>query len=154
LQVVEDGDVDTPVERPLVGLHVGLDRGLGVERTIQFLDRNINQTEGADRLALIVLEDLEIFLGQVADELALAVGDERVDLDVLDLGFESRGLQRRRRLLLSEAGGDCKRHKRRGEAHSSNHGRHPGAGRPIRPDYSGYTRRADLMGPPCQSVGR
>jgi hypothetical protein len=146
VQVVEDGDVDAAVERPLVRLHVGLDRRLGVERPIRLLDRQIDQGEGADRLALAVFEDLEVFFLEVADELALAVGDERVDLDVLDLGFEGWGLQRGRRLLLLAHARNCrKRHKRRREPHSSNHGRHPDAGRPIRPDYSGYTRcRPDL----------
>ena len=40
--------------------------------------------------ALAVLEDLEVVLREVADELALLVGDERVDLDVFDLDLEGR----------------------------------------------------------------
>ena len=35
-----------------------------------------------DRLGLAVLEDLEVVLFEVANELAVAIGDHRVHLDV------------------------------------------------------------------------
>ena len=94
VQVVDHHHVDAPVERSLVRLHVGLDRGGGEQRPIGALDGNVHQRERADRLGLAVLEDLEIFLLQVADVGALLVGDDDVDLDVVDLHLEGRGLRR------------------------------------------------------------
>jgi hypothetical protein len=46
--------------------------------------RDVDHREGADRLRLPVLEHLEVFLLQIADVLALLVGDDDVDLDVVD----------------------------------------------------------------------
>ncbi len=52
-------------------------------------------------LRLAPFEDLEVVFGEVADEVALLVGDDRVDLDVVDLDLEGnrrlvgRGLGRR-----------------------------------------------------------
>ena len=99
----------------------------------------IDQGEGADRLALAVFEDLEVFLLQVADELALAVGERApststYSTSALKVGVCSAGGV----LLLAQPRQNRrKRHKRRREPHSSNHGRHPDAGGPIGPDYSG-----------------
>ena len=141
MQVVEDDDIDAAVELPLVGAHVGFDRRFGEQRPLQALDRQVDEREGADGLTLPVLEHLEVVLRQVADEPALCVGDERVDLDVLDLGLEGGGLERGRRLLLADSGSRCERHERGCEANSSNHGTDPGAGTPIKADYSGYTEK-------------
>ena len=47
-------------------------------------------------LRLSLLRDHEVVFGQVADEVALLVGDDRVDLDVVDLDLEgNRRLVRR-----------------------------------------------------------
>ena len=56
--------------------------------------------EDRHRLRLPVLEDLEVVLRQVADEVALRVGDDGVDLDVVDLDLEGD-----RRLRVPAAGG-------------------------------------------------
>ena len=99
VQVVEHDDVDAAVERAGVGLDVGLDRLGREERPLDALDRDVDEREGADRLRLAILEDLEVFLLEVADEPALLVGDDGVDLDVVDLELEGRRVQplRRRR---------------------------------------------------------
>ena len=52
-----------------------------------------------DCLRLAVLNDLEIFAREIADEPAIAVEDAHVHLDELDTGAELR--LRRRRLLLT-----------------------------------------------------
>ena len=52
--------------------------------------------EGGDRLRLPVLEHLEIFLLEIADETSLPVGDDGVDLDVVDAELERRRLLGRR----------------------------------------------------------
>src|SRR5439155_19598376 len=67
------------------------------------LDGNVDDAERADRLRLAVLEHLEILFGQAADEVAVAIEDQRVDLDVLDLRLERRLLLRRRRRWLLSA---------------------------------------------------
>ena len=74
----------------------------GEQRPIGALDRDVHHAEGGDGLRLAVLEHLEVFLLQVADELALLVGNDRVHLDVLDLRLEGRPLcERFLRLSLS-----------------------------------------------------
>ncbi len=52
-------------------------------------------TKFGNRLRLAVFEDLEVFLLQIADVVAARVGDEDVDLDVVDLHLEGRRLRRR-----------------------------------------------------------
>ena len=104
VQVVEDHHVDAAVERPLVALTSG---SIGLAANSGRSARSIGMStsgERRNRLALAVLEDLKVVLGQVADELALLVGDERVDLDVFDLRLERRGLRcwRLRRLPRGE----------------------------------------------------
>ncbi len=59
---------------------------------LSLVDRNVDQREVGDRLRLPVLEHLEVFLLQVADEVALTVGDDGVDLDVVDADLEGRRL--------------------------------------------------------------
>jgi hypothetical protein len=93
VKFVEQHDVDAALERLRVGLDVGLDRRGGEERALAALDRNIDQRKGIHRLRLPVLEQLEIFLLQIADEAAVLIGDERVDLDVIDLDLEGRPLR-------------------------------------------------------------
>ena len=104
VEIVDDEDVHAAVERPLVGPHVGLDRHRGAERLVVALDRNVDEREGRNRLRASVLEHLKVFLLQVAHEVALPIGHQRVDLDVLDLRFESGLLWRWRRRSL--AGGE------------------------------------------------
>ena len=94
VQIVDHHHVDAAVERALVGLHVGLDRRRGEQRAVGALDRNVDEREGGDRLRLPVLEHLEVFLLQVADDVALPVGDDDVDLDVVDADLEGRLLLR------------------------------------------------------------
>ena len=79
--------------------------------------------EHADGLGLPVLEDLEIFLLQVADVVPLPVGDDDVDFDVVDLHLEGGGLRRRGRGRL--AGGQRRTGKKgneRNQAKSCFHG--------------------------------
>ena len=91
--------VDAAVERPLVGLDVRLDRLRRRTAAGRPARSECRPARSGDRLRLAVLEDLEVFLLQVADEVALLVGDQGVDLDVVDLDLEGR------RLLAAAAGG-------------------------------------------------
>jgi len=54
------------------------------DRPIGALDRDVDDREIRDGLALAVLEDLEVVPGEVADEASLAVGDEHVHVDVVN----------------------------------------------------------------------
>ena len=99
VEIIDHEDEDAPLERPAVRDHVGRNRGLRVERRIGALDRDVDDRERRERLRGAVLEDLEIVLGQRVYETPLAVGDVRIDLDVVDLDLErDRGLRRRRLL--------------------------------------------------------
>ena len=63
----------------------------GEQRPLGALDRNVDEREGRDLLRLAVLEDLEIARREIGDDVALRVGDEGVDLDVVDLDAERDG---------------------------------------------------------------
>ena len=97
MEVVDDHHVHTAVERLLVRFDVRFDRRAGKQRAVGPFDRNIDQGEGGDDLRFPVLEDLKVFLLQIADELALPIGHDDIDLDVVDADLESGGLRRRRR---------------------------------------------------------
>ncbi len=84
MQVVEDQHVDAAVEGTLVRLHIRLDGTGGEQRPLGALDGDVDDGERGNRLRLVVLEYLEVFLFQVPDEVPLLVGDDRIDLDVLD----------------------------------------------------------------------
>ena len=86
MEIVDDHDVDAAVERLLVRPDVRLDRRRREQRAIGALDRNVDQRELGDRLRLAVLEHLEVLLLQVADDAPLPIGDDGVDLDVVDRG--------------------------------------------------------------------
>ena len=60
---------------------------------IRALDRQLDVREHLDLLRLSVLEDLEVVARQAGDEVALLIGDDRVDVDVvhLDLKRHRRG---------------------------------------------------------------
>src|SRR5439155_25824236 len=67
----------------------------------------LDQLEGVDLLRLVVFADVEVGFLKVVDRVALLVGDDDVDADVVDAGLENRRrllarrrLRRRRRLLL------------------------------------------------------
>ena len=92
VQIVEDDQVDSPLD-VIVGLHVGLDRRRGEQRSFGPFDRNVDEGERRDVLTLAVLEQLEVVLREVRDRGALPVGDDGIDFDVVDLHPEGhRGL--------------------------------------------------------------
>ena len=103
VQVVQNHDVDATVERPGVRLHVGLDSPGREQRAIGAFDRNVHHREGGDGLRLPVLGHLKFVFLQVADEIALLVGDNSIHLDVLDLSLEGGNLSGwvRRLILLT-----------------------------------------------------
>jgi hypothetical protein len=76
-------------------LDIALNRSRGKQRPIGPFDRNIDEGKRRNGLALAVLEHLKIVFRQGSDELPLLIGDERVHLDVLNLGLERRGGRRR-----------------------------------------------------------
>jgi hypothetical protein len=56
--------------------------------------RNRHELEGRDRLRRAVLDDLEVSLRQARDRTVVCVGDDSVELHVLDAGPEGRLLRR------------------------------------------------------------
>ena len=67
---------------------------------------DVHQLEGLDRLRLAVFGDLEVFLPEIVDRVALLVGDDDVNADEVDVGTECRSLLRlRRRRGLGSLGG-------------------------------------------------
>ena len=89
--VVQNDKIETAVEHLLVDGDVGLDRrraGIQVQRLARPRIRNVNQAERLNFLRLAVLENLEIFLLQTADEIAVPVDDADVLFDVVHLHFE------------------------------------------------------------------
>ena len=93
--VVEEQHVDAAFERPGVRADVRHDRPRLVDEAIQALDRDHDLREEGHLLQLAVFVDLEILAGEALHEVGALVGDDRVDLDVLDLGPEGH----RRNLL-------------------------------------------------------
>ena len=91
VQIVEDDQVDSPLD-VIVGLHVGLDRRRGEQRSFGPFDRNVDEGERRDVLTLAVLEQLEVVLREVRDRGALPVGDDGIDFDVVD--FHPEGHRR------------------------------------------------------------
>ncbi len=72
----------------IVGLHIGLDGICREQRSLGSSARNVDETEGRDRLRSALFENLEIVSGQVGDHVAACVGDRGIDLDRLDLHAE------------------------------------------------------------------
>jgi hypothetical protein len=89
--VVEQQHVDAPLERPGVGAHVRHDRPRLVDEALEPLDRDDDLREERELLQDAVLVDVEVLAGQALDQVAALVGDDGVDLDVLDLGAEGDG---------------------------------------------------------------
>src|SRR6185369_5121721 len=118
VEVVDHHDVDTAFERPFVGANVRFNRYRTVQRTIGSLDRNVNLREQADRLRLAVFDDLKIFFLQILHEVAVSIGDDRVDFNVVDLQLERWRLRLRlwRRSLIRDE-------RRRRGSHKHNEGR-------------------------------
>ncbi len=87
MNVIEDEQVDASLEM-LVRLDVGLDRLAREQRPLGAFDRNVDQREGRHFLGLAVLEDIEVVCSEVSDRVALRVGDERIDLDVVHFDAE------------------------------------------------------------------
>ena len=88
VEIVEHQDEHPAVEFLAVAADIGLDRLGLIERRIEFLDRDVDERDDRDRLRLAAFQNLEVVLGQAADEVALLVGDAGVDLDVVDLDLE------------------------------------------------------------------
>ena len=90
LEIVHDDEEDTAVEGVAVGADVGLDDDPPEKRRIRLLDRDINARERGDRLRRAALGELEIVLRQIGHELAVRVGHDRIDFDVVHLDLEGR----------------------------------------------------------------
>ena len=105
LEIVQDEHEDATVEFPTVCLDVRLDRRPLEERRILPFDGKLDAGEHGNRLRLALFADLEVVLREIADELALRVGDTGVDFDVIDFDLERRrglsGTGSGRRLRLS-----------------------------------------------------
>ena len=119
---VEHEDPDAAAEGRLVRRGVARRRALD-QRLLGALDRNRDLGERRDLLGDPFLENLEVIPGEGAEELSPLVHDERVDLDVVDLGPEDGipGLPVSRRLLGQTASGELggQREGETGRAHSS-----------------------------------
>jgi hypothetical protein len=110
VQIVQQEDVDTAVERATGRVHIRFDR-LGRARWRErSLDREIDQGKCCRRLRLAVLEDLEVVFRQVSHERARFVGDDGVDLDEVGFGPERDGGLGQRPRLLGDAVGRAYEH--------------------------------------------
>ena len=101
--VVEDDHVQTPGERLAVRLRVGRrPAGRRARTRSVLLDRDLDVREHVDLLRLAVFEHLEVVSREARDEVALLVGDDHVDVDVVDLDLEGDRRGRLRVLSLDE----------------------------------------------------
>ena len=90
VQIVEHDHVQASADGLRVGLDVARQRR-GRRRTrARGRHRNIDERKRADLLRLAVVQQLEIVLGEIADEIAALVGDDGVDVDEVDLDLERR----------------------------------------------------------------
>ena len=99
-----------------IGVGVGLDVGLGVERQVLApLDRQAHGREGRDRLRPAVLEHLEVVASEAGDRLVVFVGDVDVHFDGFDAraedGVGPSGAPRWRIRLREKRGTDEERHR-------------------------------------------
>ena len=80
------------------------------------LDRQLDVREHLDLLRLAVLEDFEVVARQAGDEVALLIGDDRVDVDVvhLDLKGDRRGSLCRRASRAERTDSSALRHRSAG----------------------------------------
>ena len=99
VDIVQHQHVDAPVERPRIRAHVCADGTTEHGEPIRALDRQLDVRKHFDLLRLSVLEDLEVLTRQAGDEVALLVGDDRVDVDVVHLDLKGH---RRGRLRLCD----------------------------------------------------
>ena len=81
--IVEHDDVDAPLRPPLVGADVRCGRRRH-GRSGRPHERQEDLREGADRLRLALLEDLEVVGRQARDDAAVLVGHDDVDDDLID----------------------------------------------------------------------
>ena len=96
VQLVEHDGEDAAANTLLVGRDV-LRRSRPLRRRrLRAVDGNPDLGEHGDLLARALLEHLEVVAGEAGDDLACLVGDERLHLDVVDLGAKDGGLRRSR----------------------------------------------------------
>ena len=88
VEIVEHDHVHAAVERLSIGLRVGNDEPALVDELGRLLDGNLRPRERVDLLRLAVLEHLEIVAREPGDEVALGIGDDDVDVDVVHLDLE------------------------------------------------------------------
>ena len=90
-EIVEHDEEHAAIELLTIGGDIGLDRVCAEERRIRALDRDVHARERGNGLGLALFANLEIVLRQSADEGSLCVGDDGVDLDVVDFDLEGDG---------------------------------------------------------------
>jgi hypothetical protein len=102
VQVVQEEDIDAPVEGVRRRTNVRLDGLCRVHRNGGRDDRDVDERKRRRLLWSPVLEDFEIIRRQTVHERTCPVGDDRVDFDEVNLGPEcDRGLLAAPRLLRS-----------------------------------------------------
>ena len=86
--IVEEDDVETAGKRPAIRLRVAGHRPSVDHERVVLLDWNFDVGERVDLLRLAVFEYLEIVPREARDEVALLVGDDHVDVDVVHLDLK------------------------------------------------------------------
>ena len=89
--VVEHDHIEAPVEHRPVGPHILDARPAAEARRVEALHRDLDDGEGVELDRLAVFEHLEVVAGQSANEVALLVGDDDIDIDVVDLDLKGHG---------------------------------------------------------------
>ena len=88
VDIVQHQHVHAAVERPCIRARVGGDRTTEHGESIRTLDRQLDVRKHLDLLRLAVLEDLEVVARQAGDEVAVLIGDDRIDVDVVHLDLK------------------------------------------------------------------
>ena len=106
IEVIQHDHIDAPRKHLLVRPDVAAPLASSERQRILPLHRDVDRRKHVDLLPLAVLEQLEIVLRQAANEIALLIGDHRVDVNVVDFGLKGdlRPLRGRRRGLGPEHG--------------------------------------------------
>ncbi len=89
--VVEHDHIEAAVEHRTVGPHILDDRATAEARRVEALHRYLDGRERVELDGLAVLEHLEVVARQAPDEVSLLVGDDDIDVDVVDLDLKCDG---------------------------------------------------------------
>ena len=114
VQVIEHDDIHMAGEGRAVRSHIGRHRPAERRKPVLPLDGNVHEREGIDFLRFDVFENVEVVFREARNEMPLSVGDDRVDVDVIDLGLKRH--RRRSGRRLRRLRGEARRRRKQGDA--------------------------------------